>query len=413
MRYRRLRPGIPGMRRAVGLVFLVAIGCGPQEELKPDPGVSPFYPGPSAESKTPAGRLVSGPGGDRGGAAAPEDEGPIRPGDVERQLRIALRAGEKGDLARAATLLDRILAVEPINREALFGRAAVSLTRALQSKSPEERLAEIDKAAALVKTLRRDYEKSNPRELELASRVNQEQLRIYVSQDRLDRAVGVLKEVYEAKFDPFDVIEHDPEMAKLRAFKGYQDFYKSVQAEKLARARSRAREEFARTPNFRFTLNTKDLDGKPLSLDQYRGKVLLIDIWGTWCRPCVETIPGLVQLYQKNHARGLEVIGLDYEKDDTDPEKTRQHVKAVAKQLKIPYPIAPFDDAIREQIPDFQAFPTTLILDRTGKVRIYLAGGGPEAVAVIDAAVETLLAEPETKPGASAPPAAKAEGKPK
>jgi thiol-disulfide isomerase/thioredoxin len=410
MRDRRLRPG---KRWAIGLVLLLAVGCSQEEELKPDPGVSPFYPGPSAESKAPSGTLVPGNGADRGTVAATDAEGPIRPQDVEKVLRTALRAGEKGDYARAASLLDRILAVEPMNREALFGRAALALTEEQRATSPQQRLAEIERAAALVKTLRRDYEKPNPRELELAARVNQEQLRVYVGQDRLDQAVAVVKEVYEAHFDPFDVIERDPDMAKLRAFKGYQDFHKGAQAERLARARSRAQQEFARTPNFKFTFNTKDLDGKPISLDHYKGKVLLIDIWGTWCRPCVETIPALVQLYQKQRSRGLEVIGLDYEKDETDPAQTREHVKSVAKQLKITYPIAPFVDEMRDQIPDFQAFPTTLILDRTGKVRIYLAGGGPEAVAVIDAAVEILLSEPDAKPGAPAPADAKAGAKPK
>ena len=55
MRTRRLGSGTAGMRRSVGLAMLIAVGCSPQEELKPDPGVSPFYPGPSADKKAPGG----------------------------------------------------------------------------------------------------------------------------------------------------------------------------------------------------------------------------------------------------------------------------------------------------------------------------------------------------------------------
>lgn len=407
MHHHRLRPGTAGMRRAIGLAFLVAIGCSPAEELTPDPGVSPFYPGPSAGKKATPGSLIGGSATDRASArVATEAEGPIRPEDVERQLRVAMRAGEKGDMARAVSLLDRILAVEPLNREALFGRAAAALTQAQRATSPDERRAAIDKAAALVKTLQRSYERANPRELELASRINFEQVHTYVSQGQLDRAVAVLKEVYDARFDPFDVVEADPELGKLRASKGYQDLLRSVKADKLARAKSRAAEELARTPNFKFEFNVNDLDGKPLSLDQFKGKVLLVDIWGTWCKPCRDTIPGLIQLYKKHKARGFEIIGLDHEQESSDPELTRQMVKKFVQDAGIPYPIAPFDETLRDRIPGFQAYPTTLIIDRTGKVRIFLTGGGPEAVATMDAAVEVLLAESETK-GADAKGAAK------
>ncbi len=107
MHYRRLRPCTVGMRRAVALLFLVAFGCSRQEPLEPDPGVSPFYPGPSAETKAPGGAT---PTADRAASGAPALDRPLRPEDVERQLRIALRAAERGDFATAIALLDRILA---------------------------------------------------------------------------------------------------------------------------------------------------------------------------------------------------------------------------------------------------------------------------------------------------------------
>ncbi len=134
MRYRRLGPRIAGMRGAIGLVCLVAIGCSREEPLEPDPGVSPFYPGPTAGAKPEAGGAATA---DRGASGMLKPDQPLRPEDVERQLRIALRAAERGDSASAAAMLDRILALEPVTREALSGRAAIALVQAKRAGSPE------------------------------------------------------------------------------------------------------------------------------------------------------------------------------------------------------------------------------------------------------------------------------------
>ena len=247
------------------------------------------------------------------------------------------------------------------------------------------------------------------------SRVIQEEMRANVAQGRLDRAVAIIKEAYEAGFDPFDAIEHDAEAAKLRSFKPYKDLVSDIDAKNLARARERVKEEFARTTSYVFDFNTKDLDGKPLSLDQFKGQVLLVDLWGTWCKPCREAIPGLIQLQHKHRRRGFDLIGLDYEQNVTDPAKTEQLVTKFVQESGIPYRIAMFDDALQSKVPNVQGYPTTLLIDRAGKVRLQITGGGPEALAVIDAGIEVLLAEPGFKPAAPSPaPAdAKAEARPK
>ncbi len=96
--------------------------------------------------------------------------GPLRPDEVEKQIRIAMHSAQKGETVKAGQLLDQVLAVEPLNREALAGRGMLALDEASAASSLPDRAAATVAAADLARTLHRVYESPKKTETELYAR---------------------------------------------------------------------------------------------------------------------------------------------------------------------------------------------------------------------------------------------------
>src|SRR5580692_11487127 len=90
---------------------------------------------------------------------------------------------------------------------------------------------------------------------------------------------------------------------------------------------------FVREPDPSPELKAKDLNGKELSLEAYKGKVVLLNFWATWCGPCRAEIPSLIRI-QEAYKDRLQIIGMDV--DDDDQEQLREFVK----DQGINYPVA-------------------------------------------------------------------------
>ncbi|MBL0340656.1 MAG: TlpA family protein disulfide reductase [Bacteroidetes bacterium] len=123
-----------------------------------------------------------------------------------------------------------------------------------------------------------------------------------------------------------------------------------------------------------------DLDSNWVSLEdsKYKEKVIVLQIMGSWCPNCLDETEYLAPYYDKNKARGMEIIGLSFEKTN-DFSKAAENVKKLRKRLNIKYTllIAAHRDQVRATIPgieNFMGFPTTIFLDKTHKVRKIHAG---------------------------------------
>jgi thiol-disulfide isomerase/thioredoxin len=116
----------------------------------------------------------------------------------------------------------------------------------------------------------------------------------------------------------------------------------------------------AKFPGF----DEKDVTGKPLSLASYKGKVVLVDFWATWCGPCVAELPNVIATYQKYHGKGFDIIGVSLDEDQATLERFLKENNITWQQF--------FDGkkwgnklAVKYGV---DSTPTTYLLDGDGKI---------------------------------------------
>ena len=127
----------------------------------------------------------------------------------------------------------------------------------------------------------------------------------------------------------------------------------------------------------------KDLDGKTVKLSDFKGKVVLLNFWATWCPPCRQEIPDLVALQNQYKDQGLVVIGVSV--DQNGPAA----VKSFATRMKINYPIVMGDEKTAVAYGNIEAIPTTFFIDRAGNVAGAHRGGATQSM--FEEAVKPLL----------------------
>lgn len=126
----------------------------------------------------------------------------------------------------------------------------------------------------------------------------------------------------------------------------------------------------------------QDLQGKPLTLESFRGHFVLVDFWATWCAPCVKEFPDVLAAYQKYHSKGFDIIGISLDED-------RAALDAFIKNNNVTWPQYFDGNGWQSKLArqyGVVAIPTTYLLDRQGKI-LAVGHSGPE----LDATLETLL----------------------
>jgi peroxiredoxin len=134
----------------------------------------------------------------------------------------------------------------------------------------------------------------------------------------------------------------------------------NMEKQKEAKKIQKSLAEGTKFPDF----DEKDLDGKPLSVANYKGKVVLVDFWAVWCGPCVAELPNVLKAYEAHHAKGFEIIGISLDQDE-------KKLKAFIEEKKMTW-VQYFDGkgwgnklAAKYGV---NSIPATYLLDGEGKI---------------------------------------------
>ena len=184
-------------------------------------------------------------------------------------------------------------------------------------------------------------------------------------------------------WDDIEYIKEDDDLAAVRDLPAFAEMYEGFEAA----AEAALLEEVKKVldgESFDLKFTYEDTDGTEHTLADYKGKVVIVDFWGTWCPPCRAEIPHFIELQDEFGPKGFQMLGLNYGDEE---EEIVEFVEAEG----INYPTGVGSDETRDMVPDFRGYPTTVFIDKTGKVRGQVVGMRPEKFFRV--AIETLLAE--------------------
>ena len=124
-------------------------------------------------------------------------------------------------------------------------------------------------------------------------------------------------------------------------------------------------------------LTLKDIDGKELSLEQYRGKVVLVNFWATWCEPCQVEIPWLIEMQQKYSAQGFTILGVAMDEEGASvvtPWVQKERFDVNGAKAAMNYPIVIGNDAAADKFGGLLGYPTSVLISRDGKILKRITG---------------------------------------
>jgi len=116
----------------------------------------------------------------------------------------------------------------------------------------------------------------------------------------------------------------------------------------------------AQLPDF----DEKDIEGKPLSIAKFKGKIVLVDFWATWCGPCVAELPNVLEAYKKYHDKGFEIIGVSLDKEEA---VFKAFIAEKGMTWSHYFDGLGWNSKLGKKY-GIESIPTTFLLDREGKV---------------------------------------------
>lgn len=356
-----------------------APSTGKETTSSSQPAAEPKQEPPAKTEKTDAPQAIAADETPKNSPVVKEEKD-----DTEITLQDAFREAQKllrkQDIAGAVEVLEKALPGNPDDINLLFTLA--QLTGRLASADPKAPdYPKYLKAADFIRKGLKENPKlvENPNVQALASLGFYNAACALAVDNQADEALKVLGEAIDAGYKDLAMLDGEKDLESVRALTDYADFRTQAEAtvkKKAEEARiallKSVDELLTENKPFDFDFKLMDVDGKPINKADFAGKVLIVDVWGTWCPPCRMEIPHFVALVKKFDKADLAMVGLNSER--VKDEQAVKLIKDFQSENDMNYPCALIDKETMNQIPDFGGFPTTLFIDRNGKVRAKLVG---------------------------------------
>ncbi|NNJ26842.1 TlpA disulfide reductase family protein [Alienimonas chondri] len=185
-------------------------------------------------------------------------------------------------------------------------------------------------------------------------------------------------------FDDMEQLKTDEDLAAVRELDGFADRVAGWEADIREAAIAEAKKALAEGESFPLEFTFTDIKGEEHTLADYKGQVVIVDFWGTWCPPCRAEIPSFIKLQDTYGNKGLQILGLNYGDEE-------EQAAEYAEENDMNYPTGLGSDETKDAVPNFRGYPTTVFVGRDGKVRMQVVG--LHDYVFLDAVVSELLAE--------------------
>ncbi len=213
---------------------------------------------------------------------------PTAEGEVQKALQAA---GD--DLPKAISILDKAIKQFPDNREVLFLLGAMSVVQGEEVKDKVERIALFHKSTAAFARLAKLNKDLKPNEKAFMGRSQIGEARALALEGKVQESMATIQRAMALGFDDLDALESEKDLDAVSKLPEFRASVESAYKASVAAQKKEVTEEIAQTKSFPFDFELKDTDDKTVTLADYKGKVTIVDIWGTWCPPCREGDPPL------------------------------------------------------------------------------------------------------------------------
>jgi thiol-disulfide isomerase/thioredoxin len=143
-------------------------------------------------------------------------------------------------------------------------------------------------------------------------------------------------------------------------------------------------------PSAIMTADVKLLDGTNFKLQDKKGKVVLVNLWATWCGPCINEMPHLVEMQEKFKDKGFEIVGLDID------EESKEEIDAFAAKQKLNYQLGWSGNLIKNEfvkVTRLDGIPQSILINRDGQLTGVFTGGSPSVIKKMKETVEKIVSE--------------------